>query len=118
MPYKALGFFFVGLGALGVFLPLLPTTPFLLLAAGCFARSSEKWHAWLRDSRLFGPILRDWEARRCIPRGARNFSLISMIGLGGYSIVFVVGDWRLQLLGLVLVIIGSVVVCRLQVCDH
>lgn len=118
MPYKALGFVFVGLGALGVFLPLLPTTPFLLLAAGCFARSSEKWHAWLLDSRLFGPLLRDWESNRCIPRGARAISLISMLGLGGYSIAFAVSDWRLQLLGLALVIIGCVVVCRLRVCEH
>ena len=64
----ALGFLFVGIGAVGIVLPVLPTTPFLLLAAGCFAQSSERWHAWLINTRLFGGLIRDWEEHRCIAR--------------------------------------------------
>jgi uncharacterized protein len=52
------------LGLIGAFLPLLPTTPFLLLAAACYVRSSERHYRWLVGNRLFGPILRDWEERR------------------------------------------------------
>ena len=68
---KALGFMFVGLGLAGVFLPPLPTTPFLLLAAGCFARSSPAFHDWLLTHRLLGPYIRDWERDRSIPLTAK-----------------------------------------------
>ena len=68
---KALGFMFVGLGLAGVFLPLLPTTPFLLLAAGCFARSSPAFHDWLLTHRLLGPYIRDWKRDRSIPLTAK-----------------------------------------------
>lgn len=49
------------LGTLGAFLPLLPTTPFVLLAAFCFSKSSEKCHSWLLQHKLFGPMLQNWE---------------------------------------------------------
>jgi uncharacterized membrane protein YbaN (DUF454 family) len=66
------GLLCVGLAVLGVFLPLLPATPFLLLAAACFARSSERLHAWMLRHRHFGPLLRDWETQRAIrPRAKR-----------------------------------------------
>ncbi len=55
---RALGVAFVGLGFLGVFLPLLPTTPFLLLALACFARSSPAIHDWLINHRMLGPYIR------------------------------------------------------------
>jgi len=117
MFYKTLGFFFVGLAVLGVALPLLPTTPFLLLAAGCFARSSARWHAWLRDNRLFGPLLLDWEQRRCISRRARGVALLSMAGVGGYSVAFAISNLWLQLFGLLLLVIGSAVICRIDACE-
>lgn len=51
-------------GVIGIFLPLLPTTPFLLLSAFCFARSSEKLHQWLLNHRYFGRVLSNWEQHR------------------------------------------------------
>lgn len=62
------GWLFVGLGVVGALLPLMPTTIFIILAAGCFARSSPRLEAWLLDHRHFGPGLRAWRAEGAIPR--------------------------------------------------
>ena len=113
---KGLGLLFVGLGAVGAVLPLVPTTPFLILAAACFARSSERLHAWLLGSRLFGPVLRDWEQRRCISRSAKTIALVSMVGVGGVSILVAVEAIWLRLLGLGLVGVGCVTLLRIPTC--
>lgn len=66
------------LGIIGIFLPLLPTTPFVLLAAACFARGSEKFHNWLITHERFGPLVRDWQAHRSIPFRAKCLALSMM----------------------------------------
>lgn len=69
--YNLVGALAVLLGILGLFLPLLPTTPFLLLASWCFARGSERLHGWLLSHRVFGEYLRNFEAGRGIPLKAK-----------------------------------------------
>lgn len=69
--YNVMGALCVVLGIIGVFLPLLPTTPFLLLASWCFARGSERLHRWLLSHRVFGDYLRNFEAGRGIPLRAK-----------------------------------------------
>jgi uncharacterized membrane protein YbaN (DUF454 family) len=84
----------VALGAAGVVLPLLPTTPFVLLAAWCFARSSPRLHDWLLAHRLFGPLIANWRQHRAISRSAKRASLLSMAAVLGLSWAFGV-DWHL-----------------------
>lgn len=84
----ALGVFSLGLGVLGVVLPLLPTTPFVLLAAYAFARSSKTWHDWLTGHRLFGPMIRNWQAYGAISRRAKISAMIALAVVMGISLVF------------------------------
>jgi len=65
------GLFFTGCAFIGVLLPLIPTTPFLLLAAFCFARSSERFHKWLYEHKVFGPLLTNWNKHGAISRRAK-----------------------------------------------
>jgi len=88
--YKILGFGFIGLAALGAILPILPTTPFLLLAAGCFAKSSSTLHRKLLEDPTFGPAIRDWQENRTISRKSRNLALSMIIFFGGASVIFAV----------------------------
>lgn len=66
------------LGLLGVVLPLLPTVPFILLAAFCFARSSERLHHWLVTHRRFGPMIEDWHERGAIHPRVKLISTLSV----------------------------------------
>lgn len=70
----------LALGVVGLFLPILPTVPFLLLAAVCFANASERLHNWLLSHRLFGPPIHDWNARGAINRNAKWLASASFVG--------------------------------------
>ncbi len=76
----ALGWFLVVLGFIGALLPVMPTTIFLIGAAGCFTRSSPRFEAWLLDHKWFGPPLRNWRERGAIPARAKALALTSMAG--------------------------------------
>ncbi|WP_144098089.1 YbaN family protein [Croceicoccus sediminis] len=73
--YLAGGFVSLGLGAIGVVLPLLPTVPFMILAAFCFARSSPRLEAWLVEHRHFGPHIRAWREKGAISRRGKTAAL-------------------------------------------
>jgi uncharacterized membrane protein YbaN (DUF454 family) len=76
--WLVVGFVALALGALGIALPLLPTTPFILLAAFAFAQSSEKLHQWLLDHNVFGPLIDNWQRHGAISRRAKLLSVVSM----------------------------------------
>lgn len=76
--WTALGLVFVAVGAVGAFLPLLPTVPFLLLALFCFARGNSVWEQRLLVHPRWGPPLRQWRERRAIPRRAKKAALLAM----------------------------------------
>ena len=95
--YNLAGWIFVGLAALGAVLPLLPTTIFLLLAAACFARGSERFYDWLLGHRHFGPMVRDWQAHRTIPRRAKRKALLLILLTFTVTIGFFLGATWLRL---------------------
>jgi len=94
------GFTCVGLGAIGAVLPLLPTTPFLLVAAACFARSSPRFYRWLLNRPGVGPAIREWRETRTIPRPAKTVAILAILLVGGSSIFsFVDNPWAKLIMG-------------------
>jgi hypothetical protein len=83
------GLLALGLGIAGAFLPVLPTTPLVLLAAACFARSYRPFHEWLLAHRHFGPIVHDWHAHRSVSRRTKLVAISTMAASLGFTIVFV-----------------------------
>ena len=86
--YIAVGWLFLGLGFIGIFLPLLPTTPFVLLAAFCFSRGSTTLHRWLLEQKTFGPMIRDWNQHGIIRLRVKWISAILIMLMIGYPVLF------------------------------
>ncbi len=95
--FAALGTAFVLLGTLGLFLPVLPTTPFLLLAAACYARSSRRVFNWLLGHPRFGPLIREWREHRSMPYRAKRTALLLIAASFAVSIGFFVPGWPAKL---------------------
>lgn len=77
------------LGAVGVVLPLLPTTPFVLLAALCFSQSSPRFHNWLVNHQTFGPLIIDWQQSGAIRPKAKRAATFGIVVIGGLSLYLV-----------------------------
>ena len=101
------------LGAIGVVVPGLPTTPFVLLAAACYAKASPRLHAWLLNHRLTGPMLRDWESDRSLTRRTKVIAVGSMLVMVSFSIWSFRHRWIAQAVLVVLGVIGAWVVLRI-----
>jgi uncharacterized membrane protein YbaN (DUF454 family) len=94
--FLAAGFVCVGLAVLGVLLPVLPATPFVLVAAACFARASPRFYNWVMNHRHFGPTVREWRRYRSIPYRVKLWAIALMASSLGVSIVFFVRPGWLQ----------------------
>jgi len=95
----------LGLGILGIFLPLLPTTVFLLIAAYCYARSSEKFYSWLMNNKLFGNYIRNYREKKGITIGTKIISLSFLWLTILYSAIFIVENLVIQIV-LILIAVG------------
>lgn len=87
--FLALGLISLSLGIIGIFLPILPTTPFAILAAYFFSKSSVRLHTWLLNQKTLGPVIRDWEANGVIRLKAKVLATAMMTVLFSYTLVFV-----------------------------
>ena len=97
----------LGLGAVGLVLPLIPTVPFMLLAAFCFSKSSDRMHDWLVSHDIFGPGIRNWRENGAISRPAKVLATLSIGLVFGISVAMGV---PLILLGIQLAVLGAVLV--------
>ena len=86
--FALLGFLFLCIAILGAILPVLPTTPWILLAAGCFARSSPRLHRWLQRSPYFGHMIRDWETHRGIRWRVKLFAVCLIVTVIALTVIF------------------------------
>ena len=103
--YLSVGFLALLLGIIGAFLPVLPTTPFILLAAACFARGSEHFHRKLLENRIAGPIIIEWQMYRSIPRQVKRWVYFLMAISFSSSMIIVPEIWQkimLLMIGLIL----------------
>ena len=97
------GTFFVVLGAIGIVLPVLPTTPFMLLAAACYARSSLRFYNWLLNNKIFGPTIRQWREDGSVALKTKVLAIASLVLTLGTSVTFFVPKVYVRL---VLVLVG------------
>ncbi|NIF46327.1 DUF454 family protein [Enterobacter sp. Ap-1006] len=112
-----IGWLAVVLATLGVILPLLPTTPFLLLAAWCFARSSPRFHHWLLYRSWFGSYLRHWQTHRAMPRGAKPKAILFILVTFALSLWLVKIVW-VRILLLVILCALLIFMWRIPVVDE
>lgn len=101
-----------GVGFLGLFLPLLPTTEFMLAAVYCASKGSPRFEAWIRSRRYVGPLLNDWERERAIPRRAK-FVAVGMISASALFLILHLGEgWLRWAIVAVLVAVAAWLVTR------
>lgn len=112
------GFLFLGLGILGIFLPILPTTPFLLLAASVFMHTNRNIYVWMFTNRWFGKQFRSYVKNKSVSKTVKISSLVILIFTMLYSIIFVVDVLWIQLLLIIILVAVSVHIFKLKTIDE
>ncbi|MCC6888843.1 MAG: YbaN family protein [Hyphomicrobiales bacterium] len=113
--WLALGFGATGCAIAGIVLPLVPTTPLLLVAAFAFAKSSPRWHDWLLNHPRFGPPIADWRTHRAISRRSKGLFITVMTAMLVLSAALGVAGWIVLVQALVFAAVGVFVVTRRDV---
>lgn len=115
--YKALGFLFLGLAFIGVFLPVLPTVPFILVAAYYFSKSSPRMYQYLREHKWFGKTIVQWEEEKCIPCFYKKVAQGTILFSASLSLLFIIKPAFLKLIALALFAYGFFYVTRIPCCE-
>ncbi|MGH1350342.1 MAG: YbaN family protein [Methyloligellaceae bacterium] len=110
--WKLSGFTCLVVGIIGIFLPLLPTTPFLLLAAFCFERGSERIHFWLVNHPRFGPPIENWRHHGAISKRAKTMAISMMVAVFLFSIFLSVPLYALAMQGIILCLVACFILTR------
>jgi len=100
------GTFLLALGAIGIFLPILPTTPFLLLSAACYLRSSERMHKWLLNNRWFGKYIRNYQEGKGIPLKTKILAMTVLWVAILYSAFIVLDEVLIAQIALLAIALG------------
>lgn len=96
----------LGLGVVGAFLPVIPTTPLVLVAAWCFSKGSKRLHQRLLEHRRFGPMIRDWEEHHVIRLRAKILATATIVPLVGYMVLFSAAPGWAKVVTILLVVWG------------
>lgn len=96
--WVGLGCLFVGLGAIGAVVPGMPTTVFLVLAAACFIRSSQRLYDWLISNKTFGPYLKDYREGKGIPRRAKVLALSMIVIFVSFAVFYAIEATQIKVL--------------------
>ena len=99
------GTIFLGFGIIGIFLPILPTTPFLLLAAACYARSSKRFYNWLMNNRWFGTYIKNYREGRGVPLKVKVFTISLLWITILASVFFIISNFLIEII-LIIIAIG------------
>lgn len=111
--YLSIGILSLILGFIGIFLPVLPTTPFLLLSAYCFAKSSPRLYQWLISNKTFGPIILEWQESRTISPAVKKRAIFLIMTTFTITILFFIKQAYLQFLLLFLATVIITYIARI-----
>ena len=106
--YFGVGWLFFGLGVIGAFLPVLPTTPLMIVALWAFSKSSERFHNWLYNHRIFGPSLQRWHEHRVIPAKAKMAAIGAMTASLAFLVFFTTASLTVLAVTGGLMLVGAV----------
>lgn len=110
----SLGSISLAFGVIGIFVPGLPTTVFLLMSAACYVRSSERLYRWLLDHKVLGKFIRDYEQHKAMPLKSKMVAMVSMWTMIGISAVwFLQSDW-IRFAVVVLGLIGTTAILAVK----
>ncbi|MFP4364174.1 MAG: YbaN family protein [Spirochaetia bacterium] len=112
--FIVLGSVFVALGFIGVLLPGLPTTPFLLLAAGCYVRGSDRLYNWLIEHRIFGNYIKTFRKYKAMTIRAKGFALLSTWTMISVSLIFFLEGTVLRVVVIAAGITGSFIILKIK----
>lgn len=116
--WAVMGLIALGFGLFGILLPLLPTTPFLLVAAFCFARSSPRLHNWLLEHPTFGILISDWQQYGVIRRTSKIIAVVMMAATCFASWLFHVSAWVLVIQAAALTCVALFILTRPSIPNH
>ncbi len=105
-------------GVIGLLVPVMPTSPFVIIAAACYARSSERFYRLLLNNRYFGEDVRFWRERRCVRRKLRNLSVAALAVAFSFTVLIFITPFWAQLTVGVLGVAAVVAVLCIPVCDE